>query len=227
MTESTAATWTAKPQAVERIVAAVLPHTAADGYVPVITCVRVEITDGRFLAVATDRYTLGVAWSDLTAWDEEAATDQSGAACIFASDWRRLFAFLRPHRKEVATWVLTDESLNVTVKGESLSVRTVDVNFVTWRRLIGNLTEKSATGSGTPVMRFKPVLVGHFLQTAKALGEDTSTMVWNFGSEHTDAPLIRIGDNFIGLLMPQRMPDGPPAIDLSPLGIESAKAVAA
>lgn len=220
-------TWTAAPQDVERLIGAVLPHTSTDDYIPVITCVRLEVTSDRLIAVGTDRYTLGVAWGNLADWNEDNPTHQDAAACIFANDLRRLFAFLKPHKKKAASWTLTDKGLTVAIGEESLTVRTVDVDFVKWRPLIGRLSEESNSSTGTPVMRFTPQMVSHFIQSAKAMGEGFGQMHWHFGQSSTSAPLIRIGDNFIGLLMPQRLDGDRPQLDLSAIGIESPKAVAA
>lgn len=224
---STPATWTATPRDVERIVGAVLPHTGSDGHLPMLTCVRVEVEADRFLAVATDRYTLGVAWSKLTDWQEDAPTDQRSAACIYAGDLRRLFSFLRPHKKTAAVWTLTDKSLTAAIGEESLSVRTVDVDFIQWRPILGKLADKAAAPTAAPVMRFTPFNVNKFTQSAKALGEDMGQMYWHHGSGAADPPIVRIGENFVGLLMPQRLPDEVPQLDLSAIGIESVKAVAA
>jgi len=218
---STDATWTATPQDVERLIAAVLPHTSSDDYTPACTSVRLEIDGDRFVAVATDRYTMAAAWSKLTAWEEDAPTHQTAEACIYAADFRRLFAFLRPQKKDAAVWSLTDKSLTVATGEQSLTIKTVEVSFPNWRKVLGELTDKVSASTGTPVMRFTPSKIENFLKSAKALGQDFGSIIWNFGGAHTDAPVIRIGENFVGLLMPQRY-DEMPALDLTPLGIGEA-----
>lgn len=220
--------WTATPQQVERVIAAVLPHTESDGYHPVLTCVRIELVDGRFIAVATDRFTLAAAWADLSSWEEDAAGHEAAAACLYATDLRRLFAFLKPHKKSPVGWTLSDKGLTAAIGEESLTLRTVDLDFVNWRPILAKIAAREDGSTGTPVMRFTPRLINSFLQSAKALGEEFGQMHWHFGAGHLDAPLIRIGDNFIGLLMPQRLPDEVPQLDLSALGLPGeTKAVAA
>lgn len=211
------ATWKAKPQDVERLLGSVLPHASNDEYLPMITVVSLEVEADRIIAAATDRYTLGIGWELFSTWDREAEAQEPVKACIYAADIRRLIAFLKAHRKSVATWELSESGLTVSQGGESLTVKTVDVNFVKWRPLFGSRLAASATG--VPVMRFSPTMVDHFLQSAKVLGESFGSMTWHFGSLPTDAPFVKIGDRFIGLLMPQRIEESLPALDLSVIGI--------
>jgi hypothetical protein len=216
-------TWTAAPQDVERLISAVTPHVESDGYYPALNCVHVELTADTFLAVATDRYTLGISWSALEEWNKEAESVEPLSANIHARDLRRLFTFLKPHKKLAATWTLTEEALTVTAGGESLSVRPVIVDFVKWRGLLPKLIDRA--NAAVPAMAFDPIRVGAFNQSAKALGE--RLMSWQFGGAATDAPVVRIGENFVGVLMPVRIPDELPTLDLSAIGIEGPSAVAA
>jgi hypothetical protein len=219
------ATWTATPQQMEKVLAAVLPHAAADGYLPAISCVRLEATADRLIAAATDRYTIGVAWGLYTDWHDDAEPVEPTEASIFASDIKRLLTFLKPHRKEPAVWALTDQGLSVDVKGESLTVRSVDVQFPKWRTFVGNRAAKQSDPAAA--IRFTPKMVDHFTQTAKALGEETTgRMVWRLGTAIEPALVEFLGANFIGLIMPQRMEELP-ALDLSGIGIEGVPAVAA
>lgn len=216
-------TFTATPQQVERVIAAVFPHAADDRHLPMITCVNLELDGDRFVAVATDRYTMGACWASLTDWSKDAEPVEPISVRIFAADLKRLFAFLRVHRKIAATWELTDTGLTVTTGSESLTVRTVDVEFPRWRKILADLSAKPQTAP-IPAMRFGGPMVEHFTQSAKVLGEHG--MTWHLGGAHTDAPIVQIGENFVGLLMPQRIPEEL-ALDLSPLGIETTPAVAA
>lgn len=219
-------TFTATPQQVERVIAAVLPHTSSDAYISVICTVRIELRDLQFIAAGTDRYTLGVAWADISEWADDAESLPQTQASVYADDLRRLFTFLRPHKKTKATWTITDSGLTVEVAGESLALRQVNVTFPKWRELLGRYTERGE--SGPAVMKFTPAKIDSFNKTAKALGEDLSgSMRLRFGPLPSDPPLVQIGDHFIGLLMPQRMEDEPPALDLLSIGIEAPKAVAA
>ncbi len=215
-------TFTATPQQVERVIAAVFPHAADDRHIPMLTCINLELDGDRFVAVATDRYTLGVCWASLTDWATDAEPSEPISVRIFAADLRRLFAFLRVHRKIPANWELTG-GLTVTTGSESLTVRTVDVEFPRWRKILGDLSAKHAD-KPIPAMRFGTPMVEAFAQSAKVLNEPG--MTWHLGGEHTDAPVIQIGDSFIGLLMPQRIPELL-TLDLSAIGIEAPKAVAA
>lgn len=225
MTETRAATWTATPQQVEEVIAAVLPHAADDRHLPMITCINLELDGNRLLAAATDRYTLGVCWADLGDWQKDADPVEPISVRIFARDLQRLFAFLRVHRKETANWTLTADKLTVSVDdgSESTSVRTVDVEFPRWRKILTELMAKRTTDV-IPSMRFNPAMVDHFTQTAKVLKEPA--MTWHLGGAHTAPPIVQIGERFIGLLMPQRV-DEAPQLDLTVIGIETPKELAA
>lgn len=209
----------------EKVIAAVLPHSAADGYLPSICCVRLEATADRLIAAATDRYTIGVAWGLYSDWHDDAETVDPTEASIFGSDLKRLLAFLRPHKRSSATWTLTDQGLTVDVKGESLTVRSVDVEFPKWRTFVGNRAGKQSDPAAA--IRFTPKMVDHFTQTARALGEETTgRMVWRMGAAQEPAMVEFLGANFIGLIMPQRM-DELPVLDLSGIGINAPLAVSA
>lgn len=219
------ATWTATPRQVEDVLGPVLPHAGGDRHLPMICCLNVEVVDGRLVAAATNRYTLGVAWAELVDWDENAATGQTMSARVYADDLRRMLSFLRPYRSDAASWTLTDTGLSVvTGGGEQLTIRTVDVEFPRWRKIIG---ERAAQESAAmPAYGIDPRWVALFGQSAKAIGGH-EPMSWSFGSTAVSATLITIGERFLGLLMPVRLPDDRPQIDLSTLGIDVPKAVAA
>lgn len=217
-------TWTATPQQVEEVLAPVLPHAAGDRHLPMICCLNLEVADGRFLAVATNRYTMGIAWASLADWAEEVTESAPFSARVYANDLQRLLGFLRPHRTTRATWTLTNNILSVTSdSGEQLAIRTVDVEFVNWRKFLGERAAKEP--ANIEALAYNPAMADLFSRSHKAIGNN-EPIVWHLGQVGTDAPIVRIGDNFIGLLMPVRLPEQT-ALDLSPLGIKSSKAVAA
>lgn len=217
-------TWNATPRQVETVVRAVLPHAADDRHLPMLCCVSIEVAKGQLLAATTNRYTMGIAWADLTEWDAEANTTQSLSARIYAADLQRLLAFLKPTAATQATWTLTDTSLTVvTAAGEQLAIRTVDVEFVNWRKFLGERAVKQP--ATIPALAFNPAMADLFSKSHKAIGNH-EPIVWHLGQVGSDAPIVRIGEHFIGLLMPVRLPEQV-ALDLSPLGIDVPKAVAA
>lgn len=218
-------TWVATPQQVEHVIAAVLPHSARDRHIPVIGTISLEIGDGRFLAVACDRYTLGICWADLTDWQgEDAEPPPALSARVYGEDLRRLFSFLKPHRKSPATWTLTEGELRVEIGSESATVRTVEVDFFNWRKVLADRAAQPA--SAIPHYGFRPEMLEHFTQTAKVIGDHQPT-IWHFGDQPTSPPMVQIGDKFVGLLMPCRIPEDQMALDLGVIGIDVPKAVQA
>jgi hypothetical protein len=216
------ATWTATPQQVESVIAAVLPHASDDCELPVINNVRVELDGTQFLAVATDRYSLGICRADLTDWKAEAEPVEKITASLGLGDVKRLFAFVRPQRKDKATWELTDDALTVSFQDDtSLTIRTVQVGgFPNWRALVGGVIARAPEPDAQ--MAFTPRVVDSFQKTAKALGEVGYS--WQFTSALKPV-IVRIGTDFLGMLMPARIPDDAPPFDPALFGIESAKAV--
>lgn len=217
------ATWTATPQQVERVIAAVLPHASAASDLPMLNSVRLELDGRRFLALATDRYSLAVCRADLTEWNSEARPVKETAASVRVDDIKRLLAFLRPQRG-AATWKLTAVTLTVAIAGgPSLTVRTADdTHFPKWRSIFDQTAAREPEPG--PQMGFTPRVVDHFHRSAKALGE--LSMRWQFVSPLKPV-IVSIGEEFVGLLMPARIPDEAPAPDLPAFGIEAAKAVTA
>lgn len=216
------ASWTATPLQVERVIAAVLPHSSRDRHIPVVCTVNLEIESSRFLAVACDRYTLGICWAQFEDWGNDDEPPGTLSARVYGDDLRRLFAFLKPRRKERATWTLSADELRVDIDGESASVRTVDVNFFDWRDLLSKRVAQPP--SAIPRFGFNPDMLDHFTQTAKIIGGNKPT-IWSFGDQPTSPPLVQIGDTFLGLLMPVRVPDDEPELDLGVIGIDVPKAV--
>lgn len=216
------ATFTATPQQVQRVVAAVLPHASTDRYLPSINCVQLELDGHRFLAVATDRYSLGICRGDLSEWDDDAEKVENTITRLRPDDLKRLFAFLRPRRSDVATWRLSTDTLRVSIAdGDSLTLRTVqEIDFVNWRSVIETHV-RQASEPGAP-MGFTASVVDNFNATAKALGE--YRMSWHFAGPLQPA-MIRIGETFLGMIMPRRMTEDP-ELELGHFGIES-KAIAA
>ena len=217
-------TFTATPQQVERVIAAVLPHASDDKTLPGINCVRVELSAHSFLATATDRYSLGVCRAALTDWDDKAKKVKKVVASLRPDDIKRLLAFLRPNRTLPATWTLTTSALSVAVSsGDSITISTAESDgYPDWRALFSGVANREAEPG--PEMAFTPRIVDHFHKTAKALGYPH--MHWNFVSPLKPV-IVQIGEEFVGMLMPCRLSDDEKSIDLGAFGIEAPKVVAA
>jgi hypothetical protein len=218
------ATWTATPKQLEAVIRPVLPHASSDSHMPMLCCISLEVASGRLLAAATNRYTMAIAWSELADWDPDADKKQTAYARIFATDLQRLLAFVKGGSADKATWTLTEQSLSVVSgNGEQLSIRTVDVEFVNWRKFLGERVAKEP--ATIPALAYNPAMADLFSKSHKAVGNN-EPIVWRLGSVGFDAPIVQIGERFIGLLMPVRLPEQT-ALDLTPLGIDEPKAVAA
>jgi len=214
-------TWTATPLQVERVIAAVLPHASGDTTLPTLNSIRIELDGHRFLAMATDRYSLGVCRADLKTWDEKAKRAKPVTAQLPPSDLKRLFTFLRPTRTVPADWTLTADALTVVADGNSLTIHAAEgENYPKWRSLFDSVVKTDAA-PGTD-MAFTPRVVDHFHKSAKALGH--VSMRWRFTTPLKPV-IVEIGEDFVGMLMPCRISSDAPVLDLAVFGIEP-KAVA-
>lgn len=216
------ATWTATPQQVERVIAAVLPHASDDKTLPVINCVRLELSAHSFLATATDRYSLGVCRASLADWDDKAKKAKKVVASLRPEDIKRLFAFLRPNRTSPAVWTLTASTLSVAANGgDSLTISTTETGdgYPNWRALFTATASRDVEPGAE--MAFTPRVVDHFHKTAKALGH--VHMHWHFVTPLKPV-VVQVGEEFVGMLMPCRISGDEKALNLTSFGIDATPA---
>jgi hypothetical protein len=120
--------------------------------VPAIATVRIEATDGQFVAIATDRYVLGV------------SRDYSGEAFSLTVDFddaKNLVGMAKTLKRDESSRAVeidVDEN-RVSFRfstGEAITVRGVDVDFPRWRLLIPSTTERmgaAVVGVGLQAVR--------------------------------------------------------------------------
>lgn len=182
-----------------RIVTVAKAFSSTDATLPMLGAVRLEATESTITAAATDRFVLGVACADYT-----------GEAFIATLD-RTHVDTLAKMAKTVnrdASWrEVTIDVAESTLEfrfttGESLSVRVSDHEFPKYRQLIPTNTELE-TENVTPT-KLAGFDASKLAQFAKVPGHERMSM-WIRGTKPT---VVRIGDDFIGLIMPVRIPDG-------------------
>lgn len=173
--------------------------------VPILESVRIESDGTSLVAVATDRFTLGVS-----------RVDCSGgpfAVTVSAEDARNLVRMARTGKsaqgwREV-TVSASDRGAEFRFSsGESMAVRGRAEEFPRWRQLIPG--DDKAMGAGVGVgVGFDPVLLAKF---GKVRAEERGRrMVLLPTMPHPGRPgpaVVQIGPDFISVIMPVRAPGG-------------------
>lgn len=183
---------------------------STDATVPMLNAVRLEtVADGdtvNLLAIATDRFTLGV--SRATAAGDAGIGITIGAngvktvlrmakTAVRAQSWRRVTIEISDDNRDIAFGFNT---------GESVTVRASDDEFPRWRQLLP--ADDTGMDAVTAGLGLDPAKLAQF---AKVRGKHETMQLFarvTTHREHTSlGPVyVTIGDNFIGLIMPKRVP---------------------
>ena len=182
-----------------RIATVARAFASTDTTVPAINAVRIEATETHVIAVATDRFTLGVARADYAGEAFTATLDRSHVDTLI----KMAKTTKRDESWRQAEITVDENTLEFRfTTGESLSVRVSDHDFPTFRQLIPSATLLE-TENVTPI-KLASFDAFKLAQFAKVPGHERMSM-WIRGTKPT---VVRIGDDFIGLIMPVRTPDG-------------------
>lgn len=180
---------------------ALLFASPASAKLPFLEVVRLEFGGGRLVASATDRFTLGVSRVEYTG----ATFDMM----VSSTDVKTLIKFAKTAKRdegwrEVTVEVVEGDSLpQVTFRfstGESVTVRGQDYTPVKWRQLV---PADSARMGGIVGMGYTPALLAKF--TKVRAGEAGAQMMVFPSMTSAGRPgptAIRVGEDFMGLLMP-------------------------
>ena len=184
---------------------------STDTNVPMLNAVRLEtVADGdtvNLLAIATDRFTLGV--SRATADGDTGIGVTIGAdsvktvirmakTAVRAKSWRRVTVEISDDNRDIVFAFTT---------GESITVRASDNGeFPRWRHLLP--TDDTGMDTVTAGLGLDPAKLAQF---AKVGGKNATMQLFarvttrgerkSLGSVY-----VTIGENFIGLIMPKRVP---------------------
>lgn len=179
-----------------------------DSTLPMLNAIRFESTAENLLAVSTDRFVMGASIANYhqaggTEFDITLKLSQAQMVAKIAKSTKAAFTDV--------TLTVTDENVTFDfTSGESLTVPNLagSLEFPDWRKFITSRTE-DAEGS-TKVIGFNPVYLAKFSRVTNARQLTMKTT-------GPDKPmLVSIGDSFIGLVMPVRLPGGAEAAWESP-----------
>lgn len=172
---------------------------------PILNAVRLEATGTHLLAVATDRFMLGVS-----------SAEYEGAPFVITLPMAEVKLILGACKLKAGRWKPKDVvDLRVTPKGTLLHV-TLDETVITvptfqsasdftypeWRKLLGASTTEVGEVIGT--VGINPQYLAKFGKIGRQA---------KFYLRAPNKPvMVRIGDDFVGLIMPIRIPDDDPKV---------------
>ncbi|MGB8403487.1 MAG: hypothetical protein WCE30_05320 [Mycobacterium sp.] len=177
---------------------------------PMLEAVRLEFGGGWLVAAATDRFALGIS-----------RVEYSGVAfdmVLGGADANTLVKMAKTGKRDEGWREVTVEVAEVNdlplvtfrfTSGESLTVRGSDVSFPRWRELV----PADATRMGRAVgVGYDPARLAQFAKVrpdeAGGRGGKMAVFPTVSTSGGSGPTAIRIGENFIGVLMPIRPPAG-------------------
>jgi DNA polymerase III sliding clamp (beta) subunit (PCNA family) len=171
-----------------------------DATLPMLQNVRIEATETQLVAVATDRFLLGVS-----------RADYAGEAFTVSIEGQQVDALLRMAKtasrdaqwREVTIERRDDDSHNVIEfrfnSGEEITVTPSAHEFPKFRQLIPTTTLlETETLHESPVIGFNAAYLAKFAKIAGA----HAMRVYARGDKPT---VVLIGDDFVGLIMPVRV----------------------
>lgn len=184
--------------------------------VPIIESVRLEtVTDTgpagprvSLIGVGTDRFTLGISRVD--------ADGDTGLAVTIASDDAKNVARIAKTARKDSRWrdatIEHDTDANTVIfrfsSGETITVTPIDSDYgyPKWRQLMpadDSAMQTSAAGVG-----IDPLKLAQFSKVAAAKSHPMAVFPQIKSSGNIGPVALRIGDDFVGLVMPVRAPGG-------------------
>lgn len=185
---------------------AVLFTTARAVGLPMLEGIRLEFGGGHLVAVATDRFTLGASRVDYdgVAFDMLLGGDDAKKLIALAKTGKRDEGW----REVVVEVTDADTVPRVTFRftsGESMTVRGSELDFPKWRLLIEEDHSRmgSVVGAG-----YDPSRLARFakVRPEEAGGRGGRMILYPTvsGNGRPGMTAIRIGDNFVGAMLPER-----------------------
>lgn len=180
-----------------RILSDVKPFTSKDATIPALCTVQIETRDGSIVAVATDRFTLGISRADYSGEDFSVVIPVTAIDNIL-----RIAKTLRRDEQCRTVNIEADGgNINFTfATGESLSIKCSTEQFPKWRQLIpvGGWDNEA---EGDAMVGYNTAYLARF---SKVSGVGMKL----FSRGRSKPSIVTIGTDFVGLIMPWRTEDG-------------------
>lgn len=165
--------------------------------IPVLSAVRLEAGGGNLVAVATDRFTIGVSRVDYAG--------EAFAATLDLADVKRLVA-LAKCRKRDAAWrevVIVVEPGSLAFRfttGEALTVCPRQDEYPSWRSLIPADDRRMGAVVG---VAYDPMMLARFAKVRPG-AERRMTLFAGMSDNRLCLTVVSIGEDFVGAVMPLR-----------------------
>jgi DNA polymerase III sliding clamp (beta) subunit (PCNA family) len=227
-----------------RVLATSKLFTGTDDTLPMLRCVRLEFTSGRVIGVATDRFTLGVITAEYVEPEANDATPEVFDVMVDHNDVDTLIKLAKTPVKS-SVWRTVDVTVTerderpnsghygnpVTIEfrfnsGETVAVRAADYEFPKYRQLIPSAVSDATDLRGTDYTTgFNPGYLAKFAKVLSADGKAGRMAVTTHSPSKPTA--VRIGDDFIGLIMPVRLGETDLAVYSRPAWLDTPAAATA
>lgn len=175
-----------------------------DTGLPALAAVKYEVAEHGLIVTSTDRFLVGFNRVDI---DQDAVTDDTGLVFFLAPPERKsLLAWLAPRKTARNSTPVRVHYYDGTVEvsdydGNRVRVATADVQYPNVAHVIPS--NESLIGEVSSVMSFDAKKLALFSK----VGNSYNT-VFMRNINNTRAPMVvRIGDDFIGLVMPTKLGD--------------------
>ncbi|MGW4695200.1 DNA polymerase III subunit beta family protein [Kitasatospora cineracea] len=175
----------------QRILSQVEPHVNSEDFLPAIAGIRLE-GDGRHLiAIATDRYTMGIARTPLRSDAEPWAVTVPGRRVKSLRQWLKA-------QDRLATVVISPTETTVTFESpaDELRITTAEGDFPKWRGMIAKLIADDP--QPVPLTSYTAEFLARWASAGSFLAATQAA---------ADKPLLLFGENFLGLQMPASRSD--------------------
>lgn len=175
----------------------VLPMAGTDDTLPILTCVHFETRDGELVLATTNRYLLGTYRLD---WDGPEVE-----ALVAGREAKEMLAFAKKAGKAPVTLTFDGREVTVADFERKVSLPLHDGDFPRWRALLPEQTPDR--------LRFgiNPVYMAAFAKVIPYVGDKPGALPVTMSVGMPNKPMrVEIGERFVGLIMPVRLPDAPP-----------------
>lgn len=189
--------------ALRRLLLPVLPMAAADNDLPVLSAVLIETSGDQVFAWTTDRFQLGCSRLPL---DDTVTASGEFRALLPVSEAKHLLGLFKPQRGHADAAVrLTVDDLVMHAESAGglfdfatvrVGYRLLDGKYPDVRRLL--VERLSETGQPQSGVVLNPTFLAKFGAAGASVAVDLSS------KPNGGTLLVRVGDSFVGLLMPLR-----------------------
>lgn len=197
------ATFTVASHLLHWLLKAASEFAGRDKSLPMINVVHLEISGDTLLAVATDRFVLGVAKAPIS----RTGVSDGPLLDVTVGDVKTLLPLLKVAKRDEDTTVTVtvDDGVLHLLRSDGIAARVTDakVQFISWRYLIGTVRGSEPVGELQGFgANIDPAKLVKFTRVRR-YERERMTIEPNRESSHRPVT-IRVGENFVGIMMSLR-----------------------